>query len=65
MLSVYVDSTFDVVWVGSTDQLIAGLETDESKHYASEVPAVDVDATKKGAYLCSHALAPLSQLSNC
>ena len=27
MLSVYVLATLDVVWVGSTDQLIAGLET--------------------------------------
>ena len=39
MLSVYVDSRFEVVCVGSTDQLMAGLETDRSKHFVSEALA--------------------------
>ena len=65
MLSVYVDSTTDVVWVGTTDQLIAGFVTDESKRYALEMLAANDDTTMDCAYLCNHVLAPLSQSPNC
>lgn len=61
MLRVYVDSTFDVVWLGSTEKLIAGLETDKSKHYASEMLAVNIDMTIQDAYLGNHGLGLLSQ----